>query len=185
MEQVLECELMKRSSRNLQVAIAVPLGLIMGYLLINFVNLAFDKRLFIRGFFVPAILLFVVGLIAEALIWYFTKGKLVVYKDKSGNLEIEVSFPSQESDIDKGSWTTEAMYIKTYAKYGMYTKHLALSLACNGRPLYLLRQQLGGMQSSPDHFRLVNALYNPGGTEYWCKKTVDLEALIRQSAATV
>jgi len=176
---------MKRSSRNLQVAIAVPLGLVMGYLIVNFVHIAFDKRLFMRGFFVPAIMLFVVGIIAEVLIWYFTKGKLVISKDKSGNMEIEVSFPSEDPEIDKGTWTTESMYMKTYARYGMYTKNLAVSLACNGRPLYLLRHQLGGIHSAPAHFMQVNALYNPGGTEYWCKKTVELEAFLSQATATV
>lgn len=70
--------------------------------------------------------------------------------------------------------------MKEYVKYGMYKKHLALHLRCNGMPFCLLRTGLGGFENDPEHFRQVNTLYNLGGTEYWCKKVVEIEAIIHR-----
>jgi hypothetical protein len=172
---------MKRSSRNAQIIIAIPLGLLMGYLLINVVNAAAHQHLFMKGFLGMGIFMFIIGVIAEILIWYYTRGKLVIHKGLNHTLEITISFPSGSSESDKGNWNCEGIFVKEYAKYGMYKKHLGLNLSCNGKPACLLRHELGGFAADPEHFREVNTLYNLGGTEYWCKKVKEIEEIVSQS----
>jgi hypothetical protein len=178
MQQLLECEIMSRSSRNAQIIIAIPLGLVGGYLLINMVNGLAHQRLFMKGFLGFGIFIFILAIIAEVLIWYYTRGKLTITKSPDNTLEIDIRFPSGSSESDKGKWDCEGIYVKEYAKYGMYKKHLGLNLSCNGKPACLLRHELGGFASDPEHFREVNTLYNLGGTEYWCKKVLNIEELI-------
>ena len=178
MQPLLECEIMSRSSRNAQMIIAIPLGLVGGYLLINMVNAACHQRLFMKDLLGIGIFIFILAVIAEILIWYFTKGKLTITKHPDDTLEIKIGFPSGSSESDKGTWDCEGIYVKEYEKYGMYKKHLGLNLSCNGAPACFLRHGLGGFASDPERFREVNALFNRGGTEYWCKQVIEIEALI-------
>jgi len=178
MAQLLECEIMSRSSKNAQIIIAIPMGLIGGYLLINIVHAMFGKRLFINDFVGVGIFLFIICVIAEILIWYFTKGKLTITKHPDDTLEIKIRFPSGSSESDKGTWDCESIYVKEYEKYGMYKKHLGLNLSCNGTPACFLRHGLGGFASDPERFMEVKALFNRGGTEYWCKQVKEIEELI-------
>lgn len=183
--QLFECEIMSRSSRNAQIIIALPMGLIGGYLLINMINAAFDQNLVMKGFLGVGIFLFVVAAIAEILIWYYTRGKLTITEYPGNILEIDIRFPSGSSESDKGKWDCEGIYMKEYAKYGMYKKHLGLNLSCNGKPACLLRHELGGFAADPQNFTEVNTLFNHGGNEYWCKKVMDLQDLISKQAAHI
>ena len=180
MKPIFECELMSRSSRNAQIIIALPLGLIMGYLLINIMHAAFDKRLFMEELLGVGIFLFIAGIIAEILIWYRTKGTLRISKTSDNELQMEIDFPSGLAELAKGSWSCEGIYIKEYEKFGMYKKHLALHLSCNQQPFCLLRHDLAPIHAEPRHFTLVEELYNRGGTEYWCKKTEEVYAIIQK-----
>lgn len=180
MQTLLECEIMKRSSRMAQIIIALPLGLLGGYLLINMVNAATHQRLFIKGFLAPALVLFVIGIIAEILIWYRTKGVLRVSKSSDTSIQIEIVFSSGTEELAKGTWATEGIYTKEYEKLGMYKKHLALHLSCDQKPFCLLRHELAPIKSEPQHFKLVNELYNLGGTEYWCKKAEMIHEIIQK-----
>jgi hypothetical protein len=180
MQPIFECEIMSRSSRNAQIIIALPIGLIGGYLLINMLHAAFDKRLFMGEFLGFGIFIFIAGIIAEILIWYRTKGTLLISKTSDNELQIEIDFPSGMAELAKGSWTCEGIYTKEYEKFGMYKKHLALHLSCNQQPFCLLRHDLAPITAEPQHFMLVNELYNRGGTEYWCKKAEEVYALIQK-----
>lgn len=180
MNVIFESEIMSRSSRNAQIIIALPLGLVMGYLLINIMHAAFDKRLFMEGFLGFGIFIFIAGIIAEILIWYRTKGTLRISKDGDNSLQIEIDFPSGMAELAKGAWACEGIYTKEYEKFGMYKKHLALHLSCDQKPFCLLRHDLAPIKAEPQHFALVNTLYNRGGTEYWCKGVEEIFALIEK-----
>ncbi len=180
MQKILECDILKRSTMNLQIAVSIPAGLCMGYLIINMLNAAFDKRLFFPGLLIPCILVFVGGIGGAILIWYRSKGKLVIYQRPNDELEVEISFPTGEVISQKGKWDCMGMYNKTYAKYGMYYKNLALALFCNDQAFCLLRHRLGGLDSEPQGFRHVEQLLNPGATEYWCKKTQTVFRMLKK-----
>lgn len=180
MQPIFECDIQSRSSRIAQIIIALPLGMIGGYLIINLLNAAFDKRLFIKGFLAPALILFVLGIIAEIVIWYRTKGLLQISKTSDQDLQIEIHFPSGMAELAQGTWSCEGIYTKEYEKFGMYKKHLALNLSCNQRPFCLLRHDLAPIKAEPSHFSLVDELYNRGGTEYWCKGVEEIHALIEK-----
>jgi len=172
MENLLDCTLINRSTKNAQIALAIPLGLALGYLLINLINSSFHDRLFLPDWMSTIVTLFILLIIAEIFIWYYTKGQLIITRVNTDTMEIDISFPRRgEIETKKGKWTCVAQYTKTYAKYGMYYKNLALALFCNGVPFCLLRHQLGGLDSAPDGFTQVETLYNPAEVEYWCKKT--------------
>lgn len=183
MEQLFESEIMSRSSKNAQMIIALPMGFIGAYLLINSVNALFDQRLFIKDLLGVGIFLFTICVVAEILIWYFTKGKLTITKHSDNELEIKIRFPSGSSESDKGTWDSEGIFVKEYEKYGMYKKHLGLNLSCNGKPACFLRHDLGGFASEPERFTEVKALFNRGGNEYWCKKVQEIEAVISKENA--
>ncbi len=183
MHPIFECEIMSRSSRNAQIIIALPLGLTGGYLLINMLHAAFDKRLFMEGFLGVGIFIFIAGIIAEILIWYRTKGTLRISKDTDNSLQIEIDFPSGLAELAKGTWACEGIYTKEYEKFGMYKKHLAVHLSCDQKPFCLLRHDLAPINAEPQHFTLVDELYNRGGTEYWCKKAEEVYALIQKESS--
>lgn len=180
MPVIFESEAMTRSSKLTQMYIALPTGLLGGYLLINGVNAAFDDKLFLRGFLPFGLVLFVIGIVAIILVWYRSKGVLRVTRCEDNSLQLEIEFPSGIEELAKGSWDSEGIYTKEYEKLGMYKKHLALNLSCNQQAFCLLRQDLAAIAPEPSHFRLVDDLYNRGGTEYWCKKLEELDALIQK-----
>lgn len=180
MQSIFECDIQSRSSKNAQIILALPIGLIGGYLLINAMNAAFGQRLFMKDFLGVGLMIFIVGIIAEIVIWYRTKGKLYISRSSDNSLQIEIHFPSGMAELGKGSWSSEGIYTKEYEKFGMYKKHLALHLSCDHRPFCLLRHDLAPIKAEPQHFRLVNELYNRGGTEYWCKGVEEINALLEK-----
>lgn len=180
MQSLFECDIQSRSSKNAQIIVALPVGLIGGYLLINVMNASFGERLFMKDFLGLGIIIFVLGIIAEIIIWYRTKGKLYISKGSDNSLQIEIDFPSGMAELAKGTWKCEGIYTKEYEKFGMYKKHLALHLSCDQRPFCLLRHDLAPIKAEPKHFSLVNQLYNRGGTEYWCKGVEEIYALIEK-----
>lgn len=183
MQPLFECEVMRRSSRNAQIILAIPLGLTGGYLLINLINGASHQRLFAQDFLIPAFLLFFLGIIAEILIWYYSRGKLFISRGSDNNLQIEIDFSSGKAELARGEWSSQGIYTKEYEKFGMYKKHLALNLSCDGRSFCLLRHDLAPIKPEPRHFTLVSELYNLGGTEYWCKKTEEVHAILEKESS--
>jgi hypothetical protein len=180
MERILECNLLKRSARNWQMVLAIPIGITGAYLLINMINANFGHRLFMPGWMVLVIFTFSLAVIAQILIWVLTKGKLVIDKINAEELEVTITFPTGEVFSERGRWNCFGQYSKTYAKYGTYNKNLALSLWCNDVPFCMLRHQTGGLSTEPNGFILVDSLINPGGTEYWCKKTYEVYRLLHK-----
>jgi hypothetical protein len=179
-EKIFECEILKRSTRNLQMLLAVPMGITGAFLLINLINTSFGKRGIMQDWMPLFAVIFFLSFTGIILIWYLSRGKLNIYEVGTGQFEVEIAFPSGDYLSKKGSWACQGYFVKEYAKYGMYTKHLALSVSCEGVPFCLLRHQLGGFSSDPEGFMEVTQLFNPGGTEYWCKKVMLVRDEIRK-----
>lgn len=178
MQSIFECDIQSRSSRNAQIYLALPTGMLGAYLIINLLNASFGDKLFIKAFLPFGLILFVAGIIAIIAVWYRTKGVLRVSRSSDNSLQIEVDFPSGMAELAKGTWSCEGIYTKEYEKLGMYKKHLALHLSCDQRPFCLLRHDLAPIKPEPEHFTLVNQLFNRGGTEYWCKGVEEIHAII-------
>lgn len=180
MQTIFETEVMTRSAKNTQIFLALPTGMLGAYVIINIMNAAFGSKLFLKAFLPFGFVLFVAGIIGIIVVWYRNKGVLRVSRSSDNGLQIEIEFPSGTEELAKGQWAAEGIYTKVYEKLGMYKKHLALNLSCDQRPFCLLREDLAPIKSEPQHFTMVNELYNLGGTEYWCKNTEGLHELIRK-----
>lgn len=180
MQVIFESEAMTRASKITQMVIALPTGLLGGYLIINAMNAAFGDRLFLRPFLPLGIILFVIGIIAIIVVWYRSKGVVRVSRGSDGLLQIEIEFPGGIEELGKGRWNSEGIYTKEYEKLGMYKKHLGLHLSCDQRPFCLLRQDLAAIKAEPTQFSLVEELYNRGGTEYWAKDLETLHAILEK-----
>lgn len=174
MNHSFEAKIVKSSTHQLTIYLAIPVGLVMGYLIINLVNQATGHRLFFGEYLIPALIVFIAGVIGIILVRRLNMGRLVVTRKEDQQLKVEVHFPNQEPVMLTGKWESLAFYTKTYARYGMYYKNLALALFCDDKSFCLLRHQLGGLKPAPDGFKEVNQLLNAGGPEYWCHKTPEL-----------
>lgn len=170
MNTILQSAILRSSTKQLQVGIAIPVGFVGGYLLINLLTQFFDQKLFFKEYLPLAIILFVVLVILQIVVWYRSRGSFTIDQLPDGEYKVEISFPNGTVLTQKGKWSVIPTYTKTYARYGMYYKNLALTLYCNDEPFCLLRHQLGGIHTAPEGFIEVGELINTTDAEFWCKK---------------
>lgn len=171
--------LMRQGAFRARVYLAIPVGLAGGLLLVNMLNIAFHERLFLPGWIIPALFIVVLGVVAMLLIYYLSRGSLHIYRTAPGELQMDAQFPNGENYTATGKWYCTTTYIKVYARYGMYTKYVAVCLYCNDQPFMLLRHQIGGMGAVPDDFVEVSQLTNPGVPEIWSKSALRVAEIIR------
>jgi hypothetical protein len=180
MNTILETSVLRSSTKQTQFALAIPIGLLFGYLLVNMMLMGFKDKLFFGKFIPLAVILFFVLILLQIVIWYRSKGTLTIHQLPNGERTVDIRFPNGTELTQKGKWEIIGTYTKTYAKYGMYYKNLALVLFCDDKPFCLLRHQLGGAHSAPGGFMEVGQLINPTGSEFWCKKVPLIFGMLRK-----
>jgi hypothetical protein len=180
MNTMLECSILRSSTKQTQFGLAIFVGLIGGYLLVNMVLIGFKDKPFFGQYLPLAAILFFVLVLLQIMIWYRSKGTLTIHQLPNGEYAVDIRFPNGLALAQKGKWEVIPTYTKTYAKYGMYYKNLALALFCDDQPFCLLRHQLGGAHSAPAGFIEVGQLFNPAESEFWCKKVPVIFGMLRK-----
>lgn len=178
--KLFDSSIQKNSLLLIQKIIAFPTGIIFAYLLINLVEISFNKRGFLPDFLVIGFILFFLLIFIIIAIWYYSKGLISIYGKNNGNIKIIIDFQGKDTYIIDGIIDGEIVYKRTYAKYGMYHKDLWLTIKLNNRPYCVIRERLSALKRDPIGIPRVDEFTKTDEPIFWAKGLLEMNTIIHK-----
>src|SRR5688572_28077690 len=102
MNTMLECSVLRSSTKQTQFALAIPIGLLFGYLLVNMILVGFDDKPFFGKYIPVAVARCFALVLLQILIWYRSKGTLTIHRIPNGDHTLHIRFPNGTELNHKG-----------------------------------------------------------------------------------